>query len=75
MLHNIHTSDIVLAAALKVKGFNLDSLEKHGARGIFHFKDIPDEILNDFDLGKLLVDPVAFNNSVKALTTAVRRVI
>ena len=46
MLHNIYTGDIVLAAALKVKGFNLDSLEKHGARGIFHFKDIPDEIWN-----------------------------
>ncbi len=72
---HIETSDIVLAAMLKVKGFKLDRIEKHGNRGVFCFADVESSDLSDFDLGKCQVEPVAFNNSVKALTTATRRII
>lgn len=74
MTRNIDTSDIVLAAMLKVSGQRLDRIEKQGNRGIFCFSDVEETILNEFDLGQSLVEPVAFNNAIKALTTATRRI-
>lgn len=74
MKRHIETSDIVLAATLKVMGQKLDRIDKQGNRGIFCFSDIDEELLVSFDLGKSLVEPVAFNNAVKALTTATRRI-
>jgi hypothetical protein len=72
---HIETSDIVLAASLKVRGYKLDRIEKQGNRGIFCFADVDDSTLTEFDLGKCLVEPVSFNNAIKALTTATRRII
>jgi hypothetical protein len=72
---HIETSDIVLAASLKIKGFKLDKIEKQGNRGVFCFADVEDKVLEEFDLGKCLVEPVSFNNAIKALTTATRRII
>jgi len=74
MARNIDTSDIVLAAVLRVKGVKLDKIEKQGNRGIFCFSDVDEAMLTEFDLGKSLVEPVAFNNAIKALTTATRRI-
>lgn len=72
---HIETSDIVLAASLKVKGYKLDRIEKQGNRGVFCFADVDASVLSEFDLGKSLVEPVLFNNAIKALTTATRRII
>lgn len=69
----IETQDIVLAAALKVLGYRLDTIEKVGNKGIFFFLDVDDEVINDYDLGHLKVEPVSFNSAIKALTTASRR--
>ena len=74
MKRHIETSDIVLAATLKIMGQKLDRIDKQGNRGIFCFSDVDEGILLDFDLGKSLVEPVAFNNAIKALTTATRRI-
>lgn len=71
----IETQDIVLAAALKVLGYRLDHIEKVGNKGIFHFVDVDDSAINDYDLGNLRVEPVAFNSAIKALTTASRRTL
>lgn len=70
----IETSDIVLAAALKVKGYRLERIEKQGNRGIFCFVDVDMSTLSEFDLGECQVEPVSFNNAIKALTTATRRI-
>jgi hypothetical protein len=71
----ISTSDIVLAATLKVKGFVLNRIEKNGNKGIFIFDDVEVGVIEDYDLGKCLVEPIAFNNAIKALTTATRRIV
>jgi len=71
----ISTSDIVLAATLKVKGFVLNRIEKNGNKGIFIFDDVEVSVVEDYDLGKCLVEPIAFNNAIKALTTATRRIV
>lgn len=69
------TSDIVLAASLKVSGYALESIELNGNKGIFVFVGVTNEFLLDFDLGKTRVEPVAFNNAIKQLTTSVRRML
>ena len=69
------TTDIVLAASLKVHGFSLANIERVGNtnKGTFVFDDVDDEFITNYDLGKVLVEPVAFNNGIKQLTTSVRR--
>lgn len=69
----INTQDIILAATLKVLGFNLNHIEKNGNKGTFIFDNVDENIINDYDLGNLKVEPVAFNSAIKALTTATRR--
>lgn len=75
MQQHVETSDIVLAATLKVQGFRLDRIEKDGKRGIFCFSDVESTALTEFNLGQALVEPVALNNAVKALTTATKRIL
>jgi hypothetical protein len=72
---SIETSDIVLAAALKVAGCPLDSIKKDGRRGVFCFSSVDDALVEDFNLGRARVEPVSFNNAVRALTTAAKRVL
>jgi hypothetical protein len=74
-IRNIETSDIVLAAVLKVKGYRLESIQKDGRKGIFAFADVDDLVMNEFNLGQSAVEPVAFNNAVRALTTAAKRIL
>ena len=73
MEKDFHTTDIVLAATLKLMGYHLNHIEKNGNKGTFFFDAVPDNVVVDYDLGKLSVEPIAFNNSIKALTTATRR--
>ncbi len=75
MNKTFETSDIVIAAALKVNGYKLDCIQKEGRRGVFCFLEVDDDILTDYDLGNLLVEPISFNNAIKALTTAVKRIL
>lgn len=67
------TSDIVLASFLRLSGCSLGSIEKDGQRGTFVFLQVPEALLQDYDLGHARVEPVAFNNIIKQLTTSVRR--
>jgi hypothetical protein len=69
------TSEVGLAASLKVKGYNLSSVELQGSKGIFVFEAVEQEFLDQFDLGQILVEPTTFHGAVKQLTTIVRRKI
>lgn len=69
------TADIVLAASLKHKGYKLTRMAVAQKRGVWYFADVPDTILSEFDLGNLLVEPVGFNTEIRALTTAIKRVL
>ena len=67
------TSDIVMASYLKLSGCQMLNIEKQGQKGTFVFTNVPDGIISTYDLGKALVEPIAFNNAIKQLTTSVRR--
>lgn len=67
------TSDIVLASFLKLHGCQMLRIEKQGQKGTFVFEDVQEQLIRAYDLGKAQVEPVAFNNAIKQLTTSVRR--
>lgn len=73
MMEVFKTTDIVLAAVLKLKGYELDEIIRNGNKGTFVFAGVDDEVIEEFDLGKSRVEPVTFNNAIKQLTTSVRR--
>lgn len=69
----LSTTDIILAASLKVLGAKMSHIEKNGNKGTFVFANVDSQIIDDYDLGNLRVEPVAFNTAIKQLTTATRR--
>lgn len=73
VLEEFQTSDIILAAYLRLQGSTMARIDKEGNKGTFVFTNVDDNHLQTFDFGNALVEPVAFNNMVKQLTTSVRR--
>lgn len=73
MYPEYRTTDIILAAFLKFKGYTLNTIEKQGKRGEFVFANVLLEDIRDYDLGLAKVEPIAFNGAIKQLTTSVRR--
>ena len=69
------TTDIVLAAYLRLNESNMLGIDKVGQRGTFVFEEVNEELVTLYDLGKATVEHIAFNNMIKVLTTAVRRMI
>lgn len=69
------TSDIVLAATIKIHGYHLVRIDVEGNKGEFVFEDVNEKLLQEFDLGNIKVEPVLFNNTIRQLTTSVRRLI
>ncbi len=80
MIHKTYgTSDIVLAASLKMHGAQLlrisvTALPSGAKRGVFHFADIDEDLLFSFDAGLFLVEPIAFNSEIRALNASIRRI-
>ena len=68
------TADIILAACLKMEGYQIVRIEKNNNKGTFIFENVEKQLIEDFDFGKMRVEPVAFNQAIRSLTTAVRRI-
>ena len=66
------TSDIGLAAFLRLSGCQMSGIDKQGQKGTFVFLNVADSLIVDYDLGNAQVEPVSFNNAIKQLTTSVR---
>ena len=67
------TTDIILAACLRLNDYDMVMIEKDGNKGTFVFADVDPNFITDYDLGRVRVEPVSFNNAIKQLTTSVRR--
>jgi len=74
-MNNVHfdTTDICLAAYLFVKKFKIKEIKKLGNKGTFVFDGVPPEAVVEFDTGTSSVEPQAFHQAIRQLTTAVRR--
>lgn len=75
MIDNYKTTDIVLAAYLRLLNYNMLTIEKTGQKGTFVFDSVDEEYVKLYDIGKASVEPITFNNMIKNLTTAVRRIV
>lgn len=75
ILAEYKTSDIILASCLRITGCPMVSIELVGNKGVFVFENVDEDLLEDYDLGKTFVEPVSFNNTIKQLTTSVRRMV
>ena len=67
------TTDIILAACLRLNDYDMVLIEKDGNKGTFVFADVDPDFITDYDLGKVHVEPVSFNNAINQLTTSVLR--
>ncbi len=67
------TTDIILAAVLRLNDYDMVIIEKEGNKGTFVFADVDPKFITEYDLGRVRVEPVSFNNTIKQLTTSVRR--
>lgn len=72
-MNNYRTTDIILAACLRLEGFPMASIELTGTKGTFVFDDIDYSFVDSYDLGQCRVEPISFNNMIKQLTTSVKR--
>lgn len=74
-MESFKTADIILAAVLRLIDIELIDIEITGNKGTFIFTNVSNELISQYNLGKCVVEPVAFNNMVKQLTTSVRRIV
>lgn len=72
---DFQTTDIILAASLRAHDYEMKSVEKDGNKGVFVFENVDQEFITTYDLGKVRVEPVTFNNFIKQLTTSARRLL
>ena len=72
-MESFRTTDIILAAVLRLSDVELIDIEISGNKGTFIFSNVDSDFISQYDLGKCTVEPVAFNNTIKQLTTSVRR--
>lgn len=73
VMEEYKTTDIILAACLRLEGKEMARIELNGNKGTFCFSGVDEDFVTDYDLGRCRVEPVAFNNTIKQLTTSVRR--
>jgi hypothetical protein len=73
MQQDYKTTDIVLAAYLKAKGFKMQGIERQGNRGTFIFADIKTDVITEYDLGTAAIEPKMLAAEIRSLTTAARR--
>ena len=72
MTKEYRTTDIVLAAYLRLNQCPILMIEKQGQKGTFVFENVSDELIKTYHLGNATVEPIAFNNTIKQLSTSVR---
>ncbi|TFH08275.1 MAG: hypothetical protein E4H14_06715 [Candidatus Thorarchaeota archaeon] len=73
-MESYKTSDIVLAAYLRLSGCQIIGIEKEGRQGTFVFASVDESLIRTFGLGNATVEPVAFHGAIRQLTTSVRLV-
>lgn len=66
------TTDIVLAAVLRLRDIELIEIEIDGHKGTFVFNTVPNDLVASYNLGNCSVEPIAFHNTIKQLVTAIR---
>lgn len=72
------TTDLVLAAVLRLNDNEMSHIELSGksrTRGIFHFKSVDSQFLQDFQDGNVRVEPAEYHMMTRRLTDSIRRMV
>lgn len=72
MITDYRTTDIVLAAYLKLNNCVLANIEKQNQQGTFVFVSVSIYYIKQYQLGNAIVEPKMFNNMIKQLSNSVR---
>jgi len=72
MTDNYRTTDIVLAAYLRLNNCILVNIEKQNQQGTFVFSSVSIDQVKQYQLGNAIVEPKMFNNMIKHLSNSVR---
>ena len=75
MIQIYKTTDIVLAAVLKMQGYKLDNITIEGRRGTFIFLNVDPHSLDEFNYDGIRVEPKEFNAAVRTLSGTINRMI
>lgn len=78
ILEKYDTTNITLAATLYCMNIRLSHVAltgRNGNMGVFHFEQVPQTLLMEFDQGTLKVDPTVFHMNLRRLTSMVKGVV
>ena len=67
------TTDLPLASFLKINGYKLIELRQKGMKGEFVFKDIPRQLLNDYNADGCSVEPKMFSSVMRQMVQSAKR--
>ena len=67
------TTDICLAAVLRINGYKLGHIELEGKRGLFFFADVKQNLIDHYNLDQVLVEPKELNHQIRKLTTSIKQ--
>ena len=73
MLNQYKTTDIVLAAVLKMLGYKLENIEIEGRRGTFIFANVNPHSVDEFNYDGVRVEPKEFHAHVRTLSATINR--
>lgn len=68
------TTDILEAAVLKLALVKLDRISVNDRQGMFHFVNVPEDLLDNFNTGQCLIEPCAFNAEIRNLNNSIKRI-
>lgn len=77
MENTYETTDITLASVLRLNNIPLNHIDIQGSKGTFVFDDEPlvSNLVEQYNLGQIRVEPVAYHNMIRTMTTSVRNSI
>ena len=77
-LNTFETADIRLATSLYSLSIPLSHVTlsgRNGTMGIFHFTDVPQSMLTEFEQGEMRIEPQVWHMYLRRLTSMVRSMV
>ena len=70
-----HTDNIAVAAALKINGYSIESVQVDFKKATFHFSPEAEAAAIEIQLGKKLVDAIQFHQEIRRLSGLARSMV
>ena len=74
VISEFNTTDLPLAAFLRINGYKLIEVRSKGQKGEFVFKDVPRQLLNDYNADNCVVEPKLFSSVMRQMVQSAKRI-